>query len=139
MRPIRPIRRFTVVEALLAAVILGLAATAFISLMTFSTEISDLMDRRQTCMQLAVRRTEEIRNRPFSEVDFFVEDTVRINALGVHDANGEYLRTTTLSNRDDVSCHVAVLVASRGGMLRKPTHYELWTVVIDYDLVHGRN
>lgn len=131
--------RFTIVEAITAAFILALAAIAFVSMMTMSNEVSDLMDRRQYCMQLAVKRIEQIRNRPFTEVQHFVEDKVRINELGNLDPDGEYWRLTALSDQQERFCTVSVTVFSRGRYLRKPTEYELSTVVIDYDGVHGHH
>ncbi len=132
------INRITMVEALVALFVMAMVAMAMISLTTFSSEISGLMDRRQICLQLAVRRVEEIRNRPFSEVDLFGEDNVRIGTSGQADADGEYWRTTVISNMADDSCHVTVNVASLGGFMRKPTHYQLSTAVIDYDKIDGQ-
>ena len=130
---------FTIIEALVASFVLAMATVAFISLMTMATEISDLMDRRQNCMQLAVKRVEQLRNRPYNEVDFFAEpDRVRINHLGVSDPDGQYWRTTVL-NRDGIVCPVVVTVFSNGTFLKRPTQYELSTVIIDYDEVHGQH
>jgi len=132
------LHRVTIIEAVVAIFVMGLVAAALISLMTFSSEISGLMDRRQVCLQLAVRRTEEIRNRPFTEVGFFAEDNVRINRDGQADVDGEYWRTTVVSNQTAMSCHVSVTVASQGGFLHKPTSYQLSTAVIDYEQIHGQ-
>ena len=118
---------FTLIEALIAAGIMTLAAIAIISLLVFNFRFSNFIDRNRIVSQVATSRMEILCQMDFADLSP-TTNTVRVNEDGVRTDDGMYLCTTTLTRESDGGMTLSVKVESPGDSMRSPTEFELVTL-----------
>ncbi|MDT8391351.1 MAG: hypothetical protein RRC34_12675 [Lentisphaeria bacterium] len=118
---------FTLVEALVAAVLLALAAAAIISLLVFHFRFSHFLDQKRVVSQVATSRIEVLCEMEFDDITLADETNVRVNEDGIPTADGAYLRSTTLTTEADGGVTITVRVESPGDSIRTPAVFELVT------------
>lgn len=118
---------FTLVEAVIASMLLALAAAAIISLLVFHFQFSNFLDQKRIVSQVATSRIEVLCEMEFEDITLANETDVRVNEDGIPTAEGAYLRSTTLTTEADGSVTISVRVLSPGDSIRKPAEFELVT------------
>ena len=110
--------RLTLVEVVIASFLLMIAVLAIISLLVFHIRYSDFLDRRRVALEIATGRVEFLSEIPFNELSAAVENSVRIDYNGALDAQGDYLRDTTIAQHEDGSYLIQVTVTAPGDSMR---------------------
>jgi Tfp pilus assembly protein PilV len=108
----------TLVETIMALFIFSICIGGICSLMIMSRESSDRARSHYTAVSIAKNRLERMRVAQFSEVGLFAESAVVVNYAGVAMPNGDYQRTTTISNVSSTLKQVTVTVEIRNRVTR---------------------
>jgi len=96
----------TLVEAIVAAALVLIAAVSMGALATQSAVFSRRIDTVYTASYLAQRRIDILNRLDFSQISAAEESDVRINSDGNISADGNYLRTTEITSDFDANAHL---------------------------------
>lgn len=94
-----PSRGFSLVEVLVALVVLTAGALTVAASMVVATSANTHAGELSRASALASQRLEEIKATPADEVDD--EPAVRINARGIPDSNGDYIREVAVVDESE--------------------------------------
>ncbi len=122
------VRHFTLMEALVALLLLAMVATAMASLIFFHVRLSDYLDRKRQGAQLATSRMEQLGQAPFEQLLFADEDGVPVNQYGVPNEEGPYYRTSVFTTDADGNVVITVTVESGGDSMRPRATFQLISV-----------
>jgi len=100
-------RGITLVELLIAVVLVSLIFAAIGSLLSQSSVYARKLDITYTASYLAERRIELLKRLDFEQIHQAGESNIRIGDDGSEDENGEYLRTTTVTRPYDTNPFLA--------------------------------
>ncbi len=119
------------VEVMAAMVLATVVMAASISFLSFEKWTSDALTRRMTAISLAKNRLEYLKRVPFSEMSYYAENDVRINAEGVPDETGRYLRSVVVGAESFATRPVDITVCSPGQLGRPDVLVPLSTIIRD--------
>jgi type II secretory pathway pseudopilin PulG len=95
LRILRNTRGTTLVEVLVATLLIVVVTVAFLVLLTQSSTFSKHIDQVYAASHLAQRRIEILKRFEFDQLYPYAEESdIRINVDGTVDPNGDYIRTT---------------------------------------------
>ena len=129
-------RPFTLVEVVLSGVITAGGLAAAVSLVSFNLWAANFAEMRMLASEIAKNRLEQVRLLGFSDLPKLAEPNLPFDSHGLSDANGKYLRTTTLEGPDANSCYwVTVTVTAQSGQGHPPAVVSMSTMVLDKNQV----
>jgi len=132
----RRCRSFTLAEVVVAGAITAGGLAAAVALVSFNLWTANFSEVRMLASEIAKNRLEQVRLLGFSDLPKLAESSVRVNAQGLPDAAGQYLRTTNLEGPDANSCYwVTVTVTAPSGRGHPPAVVSMSTMVLDKDQV----
>ncbi|MFH1799014.1 MAG: prepilin-type N-terminal cleavage/methylation domain-containing protein [Candidatus Omnitrophota bacterium] len=105
---------FTLIEAVVSMLLLGIAVVSMIAALTQTSIFSESVNRAYAVSYLAQRRVDLLKRLDFDLLSSSAENSVRVGIDGNEDPNGAYVRTTEITtNFDDNPCLTKVKVTSR--------------------------
>jgi Tfp pilus assembly protein PilV len=103
---------FTMVEALVSIVMLALFVVGVTALIVTGREVMDSARSHYTAATIAKNRLEHLQSLGYDDLTLFGENGVLVDASGVPTSQGNYRRTTTVSNVNprliDAACKVDI-------------------------------
>ncbi len=103
----------SLIETVVALTILAVFVTGAAKIIIASQKLSDKAREHYAAINIAKSRIELVRTFEFGQVDNFLEDKVLVNASGAPDVNGNFRRTTTVSEVSSNLLEMAVTVEIR--------------------------
>jgi prepilin-type N-terminal cleavage/methylation domain-containing protein len=88
----------TLVETLVALSLLAAFTTGACKILVSHRKVADMARGHYTAINIAKNRMELVRTFDYGQVNDFLEDKVIIDASGVSDTEGNYRRSTEVSN-----------------------------------------
>jgi hypothetical protein len=88
----------SLVEAIVAIALFALCIGGICAVVMNARQLGDMARDRYVAANLAKGRLERARSFDFDQLQLFKESAVVLNASGNIDPNGDYRRTTTISN-----------------------------------------
>ena len=122
---------FTLVEAIMALLITGIAVAASAALLNTSLSGGELLRNRYTASEIAVSRLEDLRSFPYAELSDMEENAVMVNSRGIPDAEGQYSRTTEVGSEYHHSRSVTVTVRAEWKTGSDPVQVDVSTIIAD--------
>ena len=124
----------TIVETLVALAILAVFSTGACKLLLSHRKISDMARAHYTAINIAKNRLELVRRFDFGQVDDFIEDKVLVDASGIPTTEGNYRRTTEISNVSSnlLELTVTVDIRNRKTLVFNPANQQLSTYFANY-------
>lgn len=115
MRRLASRQGFTLVDVLIALVLMGIGAATLASSSMFVLAMRTEASVRSTATGLAAAYLEEIKTRDLSQLES--EEPVRLNEAGQNDENGAFVRVVTVTpeERVDDTSRVIIEVRYRSG------------------------
>lgn len=99
-------RGMTLAEVVIAAILVAIIVVSMLATVTQSSVFSQNIDIAYTASNLAQRRIDWLKRFDFDQVPGNDETDVRIGADGNIDANGNYLRSTEITQNYDSNSHL---------------------------------
>jgi len=124
----------TVVETVVALTIFAIFTTGACKLLLSHRQVSDMARAHYTAINIAKNRLELVRTYDFDQVNNFVEDKVVVDTSGIPSADGNYRRTTQVSNISSnlLELTVTVGIRNRRTLQFNPANQELSTYFANY-------
>ena len=124
----------TIVETLVALGIFAVFSTGACKLLLSHRKISDMARAHYTAINIAKNRMELVRTFDFGQVDDFIEDAVVVNSSGTPSTDGNYRRTTAVSNVSSnlMELTVTVDIRNRQTLIFNPANQQLNTYFANY-------
>lgn len=91
-------RQFTLLEVLVAFVITGTIIAGAMGILKASLWAASYYSHRTSASNIANSRIERLRTIPYADLASMTEDAAPVNSRGISDANGDFMRTTTLGS-----------------------------------------
>ena len=108
----------TLVEAVIAILLLSMCMYGVCRLVIKARQMRNIARIHYTAVNVAKNRLERARNFDFDSLDTLSEDTVTMNADGGPSPDGDYQRTTIVSNINSVLKELVVTVGVRDKISR---------------------
>jgi hypothetical protein len=124
----------TVVETIVALTIFAVFTTGACKLLMSHRRVSDMARAHYTAINIAKNRLELVRTFDFDQVDDFTEDKVVVDESGNPAADGNYRRSTLVSNISSnlLELTVTVGIRNRRTLEFNPANQSLSTYFADY-------
>ena len=87
---------YSLLEVVVALAILGISLAGIYKVMTVSMQTRQVALNHYVATVMANNQIERAKNLAFGNLSLLAEDELRVDELGTTDANGRYLRTTTI-------------------------------------------
>ena len=117
-RPRRGSFGFTIVEMMVAVLVFAICIVGICRLEVVARESNDRARWHYTAVNIAKNRTERARVAQYGELEGFVENNVVVDWQGNPSVNGDYRRTTTVSNTTPTLKEMVVTVEIRNRVTR---------------------
>lgn len=101
------------IEVVVALFIFAATVTGMCGLVLILRESSDRARDHYVAVNLAKNRLERAKSFGFSQLSMFAENQIRVNNMGVQTPNGEYRRTTLITNVNPTLTEIRVTVEIR--------------------------
>ena len=108
----------TIVETLMAVMVFAICISGICKLVLITRESSDRARSHYNAVNIGKNRLEKARVFPFTQLDQFAENQVVVDGGGGPSANGEFRRTTAVSNVTASLKELAVTVEIRNRVTR---------------------
>jgi Tfp pilus assembly protein PilV len=109
----------TLVETIIAILIFAICISGICKLVVITRESSDRARSHYTAINLGKNRLERAKVFPFGQLNDFVENQTVVDGAGTPSANGEFRRTTTVSNVTATLKDVTVRLEIRNRVTRR--------------------
>ena len=87
---------YSLLEVVVALAILGISLAGIYKVMTVSMQTRQVALNHYVATVMANNQIERAKNLAFGNLSLLAEDELRVDELGTTDANGRYLRSTTI-------------------------------------------
>ena len=87
---------YSLLEVVVALAILGISLAGIYKVMTVSMQTRQVALNHYVATVMANNQIERAKNLAFGNLSLLAEDELRVDELGTTDADGRYLRTTTI-------------------------------------------
>ena len=108
----------TLVETIIAIMVFAVFITGICRMIVIARESTDRARWHYTCANIGKNRLERARVAQYSELNGFAEDSVIVDASGQPSDDGDYCRTTTVSNSTPALKEMVVTVEIRNRVTR---------------------
>ncbi len=129
------VQNFTLVEVVVVFLLVGIAFAAASRLLSFNMWLADHAQSRTVALSVAKNRLEDLRTVTFSTLCSYAEEQVQVNAHGIPDVDGLYLRTTQFESPDGPTQQVTVTVSAGGKLGRPGVSVSLTTSLLDMSII----
>jgi type II secretory pathway pseudopilin PulG len=129
----------TIVETMVALVVLAVFITGTCNLLMSYRKMSDMARGHYTAINIAKNRMELVRTFDYGQLNNFIEDDVIVDASGLADAEGLYRRTTEISNVSSnlMELKITVDLRNRESLEFNPANEQLSTYFAKYLIPGG--
>jgi prepilin-type N-terminal cleavage/methylation domain-containing protein len=124
----------TLVETLVALSLLASFSTGACMILVSHRKVADMARGHYTAINIAKNRMELVRTFDYGQVNDFLEDKVIIDSSGVPDNEGNYRRSTEVSNVSSnlLELKITVDMRNRETLIFNPANEILTTYFADY-------
>jgi len=126
---------FTLIEAIIALAVTGIAIAASAALLSTSLSGGELLRNRYHASEIAVSRLEDMRSMPYATLSDLEEEAVTVNSNGVQDEDGQYTRSTVVGNEYHNTREVTVTVTADWKSGQDPVQVDISTIIADESVV----
>jgi len=103
----------SLIETIVAILVFAIVISGSCALIVQGKQLSDRARSHYTAVNLCKNRLEKGRTFDFDQLDLFAENNVLVNASGTPDYNGEFRRSTTVTEINDNLTQFSVVVEIR--------------------------
>jgi len=89
---------FTLIEVMIAFLITGATVAAAMGLLKTAIWSASFFSHRTAAANIANSRVERLRTMPYVDLETMEEDATPVNAEGILDADGDFVRTTVVGS-----------------------------------------
>lgn len=108
----------TLIETIVALCIFAICVGGFCALVSQVRQAADMARDRYIAVNLAKNRLERARSFEFDQLHLFRESRVVLDGDGTPFIDGNFRRTTTVSNVTDIMCEMVIKVEIRNRITR---------------------